>query len=230
MAVLAKILFEPAQRLSSYCPDAPRRLERLIARMLSKKPEERPESGTAVADSLDELLAERARLSSAPPVMPDLWPTLDGRRLLSVVLVVDPSQEGPISSRTPNELGIWRTMVADIATRADARSELLAEGSPVVIVPGTGEPDAHALRAAELALEIRSSLEKVAIAISTVTGIEDSDAHQLVGRAIDAATAIMERGEREPGAIYLDDPTARLLEGQLDMHTSAGGHTLIHDL
>jgi tetratricopeptide (TPR) repeat protein len=86
MAVLAKILLEDAMRVSELRPDLPDELDRLVARMLAKRPDERPRDGAQLAAELGNLgtidLGDRPRTSARMAAL-----TGTERRLLCVVLI-----------------------------------------------------------------------------------------------------------------------------------------------
>jgi hypothetical protein len=63
VAVLAKLLIQDAPRLAELRPGAPRGLDGLLSRMLSKEPEGRPANGAAILAELDRV----DRTPSAPP-------------------------------------------------------------------------------------------------------------------------------------------------------------------
>jgi serine/threonine protein kinase len=225
VAVLAKVLFEPPPRLRDYRADAPRRMVELVERLMHREREERPADGAQAAASIEAVLRdEDRRLSSAPPP-PDLPAGAAARQVVSVVMVLDPERKGSRSSRTAGELRNWRAIVEEIAERAQGHAELLAEGSPVVVLPGSDDAEKHARHAAEVALELQSALHEVIIGVSTVAGV-GGDARTLVGTAIDIASAMLAQTDLVAGTIHVDNPTARLLEGQLKVRT-VGGHNRI---
>jgi serine/threonine protein kinase len=83
IAVLAKILLEPADRVSALRDDVPAALDDLVAAMLEKAPEARPPDGEAVAAALDAIHDGDAPTApgAAPPAIGNTE-----RRLATVVL------------------------------------------------------------------------------------------------------------------------------------------------
>src|SRR6185437_14059336 len=85
MAVLAKILLDEAPRLAEVRPELPGDLDRLVARCLSKRPDERPADGGELAAQLGQLGGLDTVVDRASPPRPSL--TRAERKLLSVVLI-----------------------------------------------------------------------------------------------------------------------------------------------
>ncbi len=99
-AILGAHMFEPAPRATERAPTVPAWLDHLIARMLAKKPEERPASMAEVAETLATagheeagltwLMAENATAmlpaTVLPPAPPSRFPWLEGVRLPQVRL------------------------------------------------------------------------------------------------------------------------------------------------
>ncbi len=88
MALLAKILLEEAPRVAELRPDVPADLDKLVARLLAKDPQQRPRDGAQVAA---ELRALGAVVERTPPPVKTAGPALTAteQRLLCVVLASD---------------------------------------------------------------------------------------------------------------------------------------------
>ena len=89
VAVLAKILLEPAPRLSSLRPDLPRALDDLVARMLAKDPGDRPANGDAVARAL-EVLDVASTSRGEPSLVPRSVAIGSTERRFATVLLASP--------------------------------------------------------------------------------------------------------------------------------------------
>ena len=218
MALLAKVLLEPAPTLREVRPDLPAELDRLVSRMLAKEPEERFEDGDAAARAIERLIANKPRPpSSRPPPKRSLFPKLDESDALCVVLVADP--EHAPSRRRAAELRRWRERAADVAGRHGGFAELLSEGTPVVVLSGGPDPPDLARRAIDVALELRRELPAVALGIATVVGESPAGTHALIGTGIDVASAALAQVGMRPGDICLDAATGDVAD--------VAGHGLI---
>jgi eukaryotic-like serine/threonine-protein kinase len=85
MAILAKVLLEDAPRVGVVRTDLPEALDDLVARTLSKSPEQRPRDGTQLASELAALGTVTAAERPVVPAVAAL--TATERRLLCVVLI-----------------------------------------------------------------------------------------------------------------------------------------------
>ncbi|HEX7836272.1 MAG TPA: serine/threonine-protein kinase, partial [Kofleriaceae bacterium] len=88
-AILAKILFEAAPRVSELWPEVPRDLDSLVAQMLAKEPALRPSDGANLAAALAALgpLAHTALEAPRERVAIPRATTVGERRLLAVVML-----------------------------------------------------------------------------------------------------------------------------------------------
>ncbi len=227
MAVLAKILFEQAPKVSDLRPEVPEALDRVIARMLAKSPDERFRDGAAVAQAFAALGAAAAPPEEGEPSIPRPPLSLGGgeRRLVSVVLVgrtaagvskLPPPLDG---SAAPEIQSTRDTGVAavdeDLRRRAEARGgrfELLADGTAVVTITGTTRIAAdQAVQAARCALALRARAPDRAIALTTGQG--EMTGRLPVGEVIDRAARMLLRptSELQEGA---RPPSGSVIAGQ----------------
>lgn len=230
MAVLAKILFGEAPRLSEFRPDVPRWLEAVIAAMLAKDPDHRPRDGKAVAEAL------AARPGGAPTrpslIAPIPALTAGERRLLSVVLLDrEPPAEGGVAQTLPaanTTLGALRR----VAEAHGARAECLADGAIVVAIAGTHVATDQAAIAARCALALRAEAPGRRMALATGRG--EGPGKPVVGEAIDRAVSTLSKRFAD-GHVYnkdsgwpiaLDEITAGLLDGRFDVREGDAGLTL----
>jgi eukaryotic-like serine/threonine-protein kinase len=248
MAVLAKILFEQAPRVSDLRPEVPEALDRIVGRMLAKSPEDRLRDGAAVAQVIAELgdvppLSEVSRPSPAPPL------SLGGgeRRLISVVLLGRPvtvAEAAGAPAESAHTLRDSGTTAADdeLRRRAEVRGgrfELLADGTAVVTITGTTRIAAdQAVQAARCALALRARAPDRAIALTTgqgeVTGrlpvgeVIDRAARMLL-RAVTAGPGGRIEASADPPAalIAVDEVTARLLDARFEVADGAFGLELV---
>ncbi len=101
MAMLAKILFEEAPRVSDLRPEVPEALDVLVASMLAKNPDERPRDGAAVARAIAALGAVPSDGPRSAPLSQRTSLTGGELRLLSVVLVGPCGPVAPILAPQP---------------------------------------------------------------------------------------------------------------------------------
>lgn len=215
VAVLAKVVFEEAPLASELAPDVPDWLDRLIERMLSKDPAERPRDGSEVAEVL-----EAARFSLVPGGERIAEPIgRNERRFLGVVLVGKPPS-------TPQDVTATATMdlvapidLKPVIARFGAHLELFADGTTVVIFDQTSIPTDIATQVARCALAIRDHAQEAPIAITTGWG--ELGRGLPVGEAIERAVELLytprlEDAETAP-RILIDDTTAGLLDARFDV-------------
>jgi hypothetical protein len=224
MAMLAKILFEEAPKVSDIRPEVPPALDALVARMLTKDPEQRPRDGAAVAREIADLgpfLSEVARSSRRSPRTALTGGEL---RLLSVVLI------GAIpATGAPGDTGAERRM-RDVAEARGGRFERLADGSALVTIAGgtriAADQAAHGARCA-LALRAAAPARPLALA----TGRAAVTGRVPVGEAIDRAARVLTAHIAGPAGeaastIAIDDVTAGLLDVRFEVHTGRTGFQL----
>lgn len=234
VALLAKILFEDAPRASELC-DVPEVLDDFVARLLAKDALARPADGSALGAELKSL---RAQLSGAPSsriMSPPAALTIEEQRLVSVVLVASPHEEGPLSARAATLAEAERpTSVGDhakqerfdrlrsVALAHGAQLESLLDGSMVAIIgQGATERGGAAtdmlVRAARCALALHALSPEVPMALAT--GRAELTARLPVGQVTERAVALL---AREAG-IRLDDVSAGLLDMRFEIRGDARG-------
>jgi tetratricopeptide (TPR) repeat protein len=236
VAILAKVMLEPAPRVDAVRPDVPQPLADLVASLLEKDPDQRPESGFAISAKITALgpLTETsgAALAPRPPAL-----TTEERRIVSVVLARNVTHPGlPVSPTTDSEPDLEAaTIVEDRAAllALDAAVEpyggrvtLLADGSAVVAISARGAATDQATRAARCARALRavSPDAQIALALGRTDGVAEG-----LGRLIDRAAHLFRLpadGGPESRSIHLDEPSAGLLEAGFEVLTRAGGMRL----
>ena len=237
MALLAKILFEEAPRVSDLRPEVSDRVDALVARMLAKDPEDRPRDGAAVAAEIA-ALGEAAVVigpTSEEPLRSSnrVVPALTGgeQRLLSVVLLGAPNPGEAAIAATISEMELSPTEVSmrETAESRGGRFELLADGTVLVTIGRTTRiaTDQAAL-GARCALALREFGE--GRPMSLATGRAEVTGQVPVGEAIDrAARMLSKRGGAgalepgKPGPIAIDEVSAGLLDGRFDVRGSPAG-------
>ncbi|WP_437931160.1 protein kinase [Sorangium sp. So ce291] len=241
MAILAKILFEEAPRAGALRPGVPPALDALCARMLAKRPDERPRDGAEVAAALAELDRSTALpLLSSPPPADRARPsalTRKERRVLSVALVGPPPR---LSLRGLSPDAPTQSVVVPADLSRDIESlggclELLADGSFLVTLADGGVATDQAAQAARCALALRAAAgdRPTALATGRVEVTAGPPAGELIDRAVRmlAQPAPVFHGAPAPAAgrgepvapIAIDEVTAGLLDARFEvLETEAG--------
>jgi tetratricopeptide (TPR) repeat protein len=210
-AVLAKILFDAAPRVSALWPEVPESLDALVAQMLSKEPALRPSDGANLAAALAALgsLAPTAPMTHWQPA-PSLPATTEGERRLSAVVMLGP----------PAEEDGW---TADPLQRAVApysgRLEQLADGSTVVMLDADHQAATdQAAQAARCALAMHALAGHRPLAIAM--GRTESGHWLPEAGVIDQASQLLAHMVRWPDGlppIALDEVSSGLLDARFDV-------------
>ncbi|MEP7125323.1 MAG: protein kinase [Byssovorax sp.] len=249
MAVLAKLLLQEAPRVRQHRPDVPEALDDLVARMMAKDPARRPSSASEVAEELARFHGlgawstaprrsvpptgaaptEKVRYdASAPastPAPSEEEPapaslTMSEKRLVSVVLVGDPDADESLPGpRLP--IDVLRKAVLSLGGQVN----VLAGDSLIVTLWGPGSAIDRADRAAQCALILRANLPGVPICIASGRGLVS--ARIVEGDVIDRGVRTL-RSTR-PGPIHLDDVTAGMLTGRLNIEQDRNHYFLRSD-
>lgn len=189
VAVLAKVLLEPAPRVRASRLDVPNALDELVAAMLEKEPAKRPADFVRAIEELDldELQASSPRLSLGP----------SEQRYATVLLA------RPVQARTED---LDQTQGAEIVRAASIHGVMmygLANGSFVATMPAES--------AAKYAHAMLESAPQTVIAIATGRAIVAGQVP--VGEAIDRAAKLLLAHEHAPG-VWLDDATASIADAR----------------
>ncbi len=202
-AVLAKILLQDPPRVGELKSNVPLALDDLVARMLSKQPDQRPPDGGAVAEALNQLGDIELLPTRAPSTLP---PGLTDRekRVLSIVLakgIREPDATVVEHGTTPAEEAL-KSSVSGLGSL-----HILANGSLLGVVSARGNPVDGAVRAARAALSLQATRPGAAIAVATGFGVVST--RTPVGVVIDRGVETLRQADA--GTIRLDATTADLL-------------------
>ncbi len=209
-AILGKIVFGEAPRVSALWPEVPEDLDALVARMLSRDPALRPSDGANLAAALAALGPQVHSTAVAPRLRPVKPPAITGseRRFLSVVLLgtaVDDAQTEEALRRASKPHG--------------GRVEQLTDGSTIVVIEAdrqvATDQAAQAARCA-LALRVLAGGRPMAIAMGRAESTRQLPESEL----IDRATWLLSQRTGAPGrlpSIALDDVSAGLLDARFDV-------------
>jgi tetratricopeptide (TPR) repeat protein len=210
-AILAKILFDAAPRVSELRPEVPRNLDALVAQMLSKEPALRPSDGANLAAALAALgpLVQAGPMATQERAASPRARTAGERRLLAVVML------GPAAHDDgPTEDRLRRAVVTH-----GGRLEQLADGSTVVVLDADHQAATdQAAQAARCALAMSALAGQRALAIAM--GRTESGRGLPEGDVIDRASQLLAHVARQPAdlpPIALDDVSAGLLDARFDV-------------
>jgi tetratricopeptide (TPR) repeat protein len=231
VAVLAKVMLEPAARVDAVRPGTPRALADIVASLLEKEPSGRPTDGYAVAALLAELgplgEVDAAAVAQQAPAL-----TIRERRIVSIVLarhVTDPAPRVSMSDTLVETLVAKRDALPKLQDALEpfgANVTLLADGSAVVALLSKGVATDQVVRAARCALALRQVCDAP---IALAVGRTDASGTEALGQVIDRAASLFRADPSgEPGAlaIRLDDSTAGLLEGRFEVSAEGSGFSL----
>jgi len=213
LAVLARILVDEPPRLSSFRTDVPETLESLVARMLAKSRGARPADAGAVARELAQIGA-----SDVEPLVAVQGLTAAERRVVCIVLAGGSlATRATLAYREDTHLIATDDRIADALSAQGAHVQLLANGSILATVSGTGSAADHASRAARCAMLLRPLTPGWPIVVATGLGVVGGTSP--VGPVIDRAVALLDA--RAGADIVVDKVTADLLQGRFAIEASA---------
>jgi tetratricopeptide (TPR) repeat protein len=224
VALFAEIAFEEAPRLAEHAPGTPAFLDELVARLLAKRPDDRPASADDVARALAgrdgaaavtraHLGREEQRLAGIVLVGPGgARPALSGASDDALSASED-AKTAPQGARGPVD-GDDAPGADDLEAAASSfggRGSRLVDGSFVATVTGFGSATDLAAQVARLALALRAA--RPASRVAAALGRSVLGGRQPMGEAIARAGALLERPAPAAGA-RLDEVTAGLLDAR----------------
>lgn len=246
MAILAKVILEPAPSLDAARPGLPEGLGALVDRMLAKSREDRPANGSEVLRELEDAARGVVSRSVPPPAARSL--TTREQRVLSIIVakVGEAAKAGDtlVDSVSGSELralaagpppsaheGTLSTPASLEAVKRAASGlgssiEVLLDGSLVMLVVGDHSATDQATRAARCALAIREVCEP-GTRIVLATGRGEMAGQLPVGAVIDRAFELLD-GPKAKG-VRLDELTAQLAEGRFRIDRDDSGPVLLSD-
>jgi hypothetical protein len=212
-AILAKILFGDAPRVSALWPEVPEELDALVAQMMARDPALRPSDGTRLAAALA-ALGPRVHSTAVPPrgrVAKPSAITGDERRRLSVVLLGPAAEDG---APAPAEAALRRAIKP-----YGGRMEQLADGSTIVVLEADRQVATdQAAQAARCALAMRALAKGRPMAIAM--GRAESASKLIERDVIDLASRLLSHAANAPedrSSIALDEVSAGLLDARFDV-------------
>jgi len=231
--VLAKILLREVPSIRAVCPEAPVALDALVHRMLAKTPGSRPAEAGAIERELSRMepLPATSRQRFGQPEPPTEQMAAQPAEWVQVVFVGTRAQR-EASEHEPTEAeDVDAVRAREAAEAHHAQVEALADGSVVAVLSETGSPAEQAVRAAECALSVRRALPRAPVAIAGGASPDPSNVLERAARTLEMAAlaaifAPAALGSAQAGAIWLDDTTAKLLEGRYTVHRHPMGQFL----
>jgi serine/threonine protein kinase len=201
-------------RLREFRPSIPGELDDLVARMLSRSPEDRPASGEAVAAELltieeSEPSPQSATRSAPRNLLSEIMAA--ERRLMSLVVARLPERTD--SSLTIAERAAHERALHDLIERHRGKLEVLADGLLLVILSNADAAGDLASRAARCALALQQALDPGAAAV--VTGREIPGPTLRGSELLHRAVELLD-GTRSTTTVRLDELTAALLHPRFD--------------
>jgi tetratricopeptide (TPR) repeat protein len=224
LAVMLKVVLEEPPLLSELRPEIPEALSDLVARMLSKTPEQRPADGAAIAAELAALGEIEASVGRAPAALPAPEITIHERRVMCLVVARWGSADAE-TTLSDTESHARDDAIYTVVKRQKGQIELLADGSILVVLTSAEAATDLAARAARCALALEPLLFGATMAV--VSGRALLAARLPVGELIDRAVTLL--GDAPP-SIRVDEVTAGLLGARFELGADAAGATLVAEL
>ncbi|WP_437741431.1 protein kinase [Sorangium sp. So ce1504] len=242
LAVLARLLIEPAPRVRELRPDVPPALDALVARLLAKDPAARPASAAEVAAALRALGAQ----GGEPAPVPGAALTAGEQRVLSLVMAAPadaacaaggetlPSEvpagaAGAAGETLPSEVPAARRRRLEAAiSRLGGRVDQLAGGGVLVSLHSKGSATDQAARAARCAMVLGPLLDDSggAARIAVVTGRAELTGQTPVGDLIDRAATMVASAPPAAGVAMIDEVTRALLDPRFEVRRGPAGFEL----
>jgi len=205
LAVLAKVLLDEPPRASDVIPKLDARIDELLARMLAKDPDARPQNGAEVERELDALGpvedVSPARASMRPPAL-----GLAERKLHTLVIAAtDFDPDATVSKGSPLE-----AVHAVVRGIGGARCELLANGAIAVTIAVADSAKERAAKAATCALELARILTVPIVVVTGHTIVGGANEADRDSDAFDRAARLL-RSARAARVTIVDETTASLI-------------------
>ena len=241
-ALLARILFDDAPKLSTAWRNVSPQLDELVQSMLRREPSQRPQTADALLAELNKIPVVDETSGIVPLPKNLIGITGEEQQLISVVVAAEsaPTSDGGIDGITQSSHGITdrsalRLRLADFA----APIEWLADGSLCATLQGAGSAVDQATLAARLALAIRDAWPSAIITMSTGRSIVRD--RLPIGEAIDRAVDLLRHQQNRLASapdgsplfgqvtrvVWLDELSADLLGRRFTIEHGPDGCALV---
>lgn len=214
LAVLASIVVDKPVPLRMLRRDVPDDLASLVMSTLEKAPELRPQDADQLVCSIEAL---GSISDSRPPRRVTIGPQDEPPRLLTAaesrvtcMLFADTSRMERISDET----------VDQVTRPCGCQLQRLADGTLLIVIPGTHTPADQASRAARAACVLQGEFPDIIIALATGR----TEGRSPLGPVMDAASRSLHHAR--PGEIRVDDLSASLLDARFHIGRDERGARL----
>ncbi|MFO0550401.1 MAG: protein kinase [Polyangiaceae bacterium] len=197
LALLAKILLEDPPRVTEYV-DVPPEIDEAVARLMGKERETRPANGRAALRVLEMLPTFETGLRPSPSVRPQ--GITRGEQKLVAIVLARPEGSRPAAFGAPAVTLDGPSPSHDF--EIGARIDRLADGTLVSLLESSGSATDLAMRAARVALALRSRMPDAPISLSM--GRAATSARLPVGEAVERAARMLD----EPATLSVGVPTS----------------------
>lgn len=231
LSILAKLLVHTPPRVYEFNDQVPLEIDHLVARMLSKRPGDRPQHGMELVEILGQIGDAKvtATAAAAPQVRVSL--TTKELRVVSLVLASDVlAAESAAELATTEEDDAEATLtelslnpIQAIIEPFAARAERLVNGSLLVLFEESLAPAELAMKAARCAQELQLALGGLPMVV--VTGQSEVTGPLPVGGVIDRAAQLLSGAPRD--RVRVDEATARLLKRRYAITYLDGGSIVL---
>ena len=238
VVIIARIVMADAPSAASLRPDLPADLVALVARMMSRDPDQRPRDAAEVVRLLDALAPIAAENAGAPVPREVIAERLthSERRVLCVMVIGDhvekpvPDDEALTHGRTvlspPSTLHVddVRPAVESLGGHVESLGDLL-----VAVFAGDGVARDLAARAARCALTLEPRVRPARVALAMGRG--EMRGAWPAGEALDRAMTLLDAvtlpaGSAGDGVVQVDAVMANLLTGDFTIERNALGGAL----
>lgn len=242
--LLMRILVEEPPSLRQRRPELPEALAVLVQDMLRKEPGRRPAHGGALLARLEALGLPVQAKTKAPVAEVPQQLGRDEQRLVSIILAaprlpLETSPEGaperPEVRRFTSSLGgtpYPEGLLAELAEQLrpyGARIDQVLDGTLIATLAADETATDQAVRAARCAWLLKQRLPQALVVLATGRGMLSEvlpvgDVIQRVGQVLAAGQAMVrDVPEGEDLAVYLDELTAKLLNGRFHLRKAEPG-------